>query len=177
MDCAWPKMCAKWPLWLATTVVGIVQPRRKTYPGPNSTTSDECAQRIRRESQARILNLAIISEARVNSLSNSQRYFVLIPILALWLQEMRAIMDWWSKWAKQLVMIIVSTVLSLTVGWVSNLRPLLVAEPNCLGMGTLIGGFGNSVCASVANAVAGAWSTTITGTTSTGKILKKYQTF
>ena len=71
------------------------------------------------------------------------------------------------------------TAWSLTVGGLSNPR---LAEPSCLvtgidpETGTEIGGSEDSVYASVAKAVIGAWSVPTTGTILDGKILKKYET-
>ena len=78
--------------------------RKKTYP--RSTTSDECVRGIRNESRAWILDPAIVKKKpRANSLSKSQRGFVLIPIVALWHRATMVIMDYgWPKTcAKRLV--------------------------------------------------------------------------
>ena len=72
-------------------------------------------------------------------------------------------------------MTIASTAWLLTVGWVSNPRPL--AEPSCLGTGTIPEVAGDSVYASVANAVVGEWSTPTTGTTLSGEILQSTRLF
>ena len=71
------------------------------------------------------------------------------------------------------------TAWSLTVGGVSN--PRLLAEPSCLGTGidpetgTEMEGPGDSVCASVANAVVGERSRPTIGTI--GEILKSTRLF
>ena len=126
----------------------------------------------------------LLLRPRENSLSNSQRDFVLIPwILALWHQAMRAITVYrWPKTCAKWPAIrttIMCTAWSLTVGGVSNPWPL--AEPSCTGIdpetGTEIAGPGDSVHASVANAVVGAWSTPATETLLSGEILKSTRLF
>jgi hypothetical protein len=70
----------------------------------------------------------------------------------------------------------VSAAWSLTVGGVSNPRPLV--EPSRLGTDTEIGGPGDSVYASVKNAVVvGARSSRTTGITLGGGILKNIKLF
>ena len=66
---------------------------------------------------------------------------------------------------------IASTAWSLTVGKVSNRRPL--AGSSCLGPGTEIGGSGDAFVFMANTVLTGARSTPTTGTISSGKILNR----